>query len=274
MNLIRLLVAAVVLMMNLAWSQQKPAADARWISREWTNLDGKKITAEFLGVQDSKVVLKLPNGKVSLIPILNLSTGDNSFIRTNGFDYFAPWQAWPLDAGITMNYAEIKEEPGDRGAFIYTTPHFRFHCDVNLGTSLMKDLGRIFELTFHLHSKSPFGILAKPEKDLFEAKLFGSLDAYKKAGGPIQSAGVYLPKDRVFLAPLELMGVRPGPTGWRKITDDYDPSTIVHELTHMLTHDMLDNLPTWANEGYAEYISSIPVEAKAFQMSATEQKWI
>ncbi len=60
----------------------------------------EKITAEFLGVQNSKVVLKLPNGKVSFIPILNLSPGDNSFIRTNGFEYFAPWQAWPLDAGI------------------------------------------------------------------------------------------------------------------------------------------------------------------------------
>ncbi|MCP5547230.1 MAG: hypothetical protein H7A50_07645 [Akkermansiaceae bacterium] len=33
----------------------------------------------------------------------------------------------------------------------------------------------------------------------------------------------------------------------------------------MLTHDMLENLPTWANEGYAEYISRIPIESKSFR---------
>lgn len=61
-------------------------------------------------------------------------------------------------------------------------------------------------------------------------------------------------KDKVSLAPLDLMGVQPGPTGWRKGSQaDYDPSTMVHELTHMLTHDMLDILPLWVNEGYAEY---------------------
>ena len=59
------------------------------------------------------------------------------------------------------------------------------------------------------------------------------------------------------------MGMREADAGWRKVTDDYDPSTIIHELTHMLTHDMLVNLPIWANEAYAEYISNIPIKDTA-----------
>lgn len=235
------------------------------VAREWTNLEGRKITAVYLGVQGDKVALKLRDGKITLVPRAGLSAADNEFIRDHEIFYQPKWSGWPPDSGMIIRYPEVEEESvGDKGA-VYTTPHFRFHCDVNLGQVLMNDLARIFELTLHLHSKSPFGILAKPEKDRFEAKLMGKLDDYRAAGGPEHSAGVYLPREKVFLAPLELMGMKEGGAGWRKVADDYDPSTIVHELTHMLTHEMLDNLPTWANEGYAEYISSIIYKNRSFQ---------
>jgi hypothetical protein len=266
MKVFRWLTAFFMLSACGAWSQQQvPANDASQAAREWTNLDGRKIKAQFLGVQGSNVALKLQNGKISFVPSNSLSAEDNAFLRDHRYEYRAQWQAWPQDASIAIKYPEVKEEAGKNGEFVYTTPHFRFHSNVDLGAVLMKDLAREFELTLHLHSKSPFGILSKPEKDLFEAKLFGTLDSYTKAGGPPGTAGVYLIKERVFLAPLELMGMKPGSAGWRKISENFDLSTIVHELTHMLTHDMLANLPTWANEGYAEYISNIPSKSKAFQ---------
>ena len=211
------------------------------------------------------MALKLTGGKISFVPFASLSTADNAFVKANRLDYHEKWQAWPPNASEAMVALEVKEEAAEFGKFIYTTKNFRFTCDVNLGPVLMRDLARTFELTLQLHEKSPFGILAKPEKDRFEAKLFGRLDAYKAAGGPDQTAGVYIPKQKFFLAPLELMGARAGSAGWRKVSDDYDVSTIVHELTHMLTHEMLDNLPTWVNEGYAEYIASIPIQAKMFK---------
>jgi len=233
-------------------------------ARVWTNTGGKKINAEYLGIRGEDVALKLAGGKISFVSLASLSMADNAFVKANRLDYHEKWQAWPADASQTMVALDVQEEVADSG-YIYTTKNFRFKCDVNLGPVLMRDLARTFELTLQLHEKSPFGILAKPEKDRFEAKLFGKLDTYKSAGGPESTAGVYIPKQKVFLAPLELMGVRESSAGWRKISDEYDVSTIVHELTHMLTHELLDNLPTWMNEGYAEYIASIPIQAKMFK---------
>jgi hypothetical protein len=254
----------VVLISGSAWSDTS-GGQAGKNDRDWTNLDGKKIRAVYLGTREGDVALRLHDGKIVMVPVIKLSNDDNEFLKDNPLAYRPAWQAWPPDAGKMIQYPEVESESSDSNGVVYVTPRFRFHCDVNLSPSLMKDIARVFELTHHLHSKSPFGILAKPEKDLFEARLMGKLQDYRAAGGPMNSAGVYLSDKKIFLAPLELMGMKEADAGWRKVTDEYDPSTIIHELTHMLTHDMLVNLPTWANEAYAEYISNIPIKHKAFQ---------
>jgi hypothetical protein len=128
----------------------------------------------------------------------------------------------------------------------------------------MRDLARVFELTHRLHSISPLGNMATPENGLFDARLFGTTASYYQANGPMRSAGVYFPRKKLFMAPLDLMGVKEGPEGWHRAKEDYDLSTVVHELTHQLTHDMLESFPIWINEGYAEYISKIPLKHTAF----------
>jgi len=258
----------LIFVATASWGQQAPLSAAKPVVRQWTSSEGKALTAEYLGVQGVNVMLKLPDGKITPIPLFKLSDADNAFVKANSFKYYQAWQAWPTDAYMSIPAVEVKESPGDAGAFVYTTPHFRFRANVNLGSALMKDLARVFELTYQLHSKSPFGILAKPEDDLFEARLFGTQVQYREAGGPVSTSGVYILKDKKFLAPLDMMGVKAGSAGWRKASSaEYDPSTIVHELTHMLTHDMLDNLPIWVNEGYAEYIEFIPIESGSFKVS-------
>ncbi|MEO5915928.1 MAG: hypothetical protein ABIS50_16960 [Luteolibacter sp.] len=264
----RAILISLLLGSGLAWGQKPPIADPKSPPREWTSTDGRKITATYLGVQNASVALRLPGGKITFVPTSKFSAEDNAFVQANLFDYRAAWQAWPPESKEAMALVPVDEDKNDPkfpGAFIYKTPHFRFIADVNLGTALMKDLARVFELTYHLHSTSPLGTLAKPENNgLFDAKLFGKTESYHTAGGPESTAGVYLLKEKVFLAPLDLMGVREGSTGWRKDSNYYDLSTIIHELTHMLTHGMLDNLPTWVNEGYAEYVANIPMEKNAF----------
>lgn len=264
---------ALLLVADAGGAEPTPAGPAKPVVRQWTSTGGKALTAEYLGVQGVNVVLKLPDGKITPIPLFKLSEADNTFVSANSFTYQEPWQAWPAESHLAIPTVEVKESPGERGFFVYTTAHFRFRSDVNLGTTLMKDLARVFELTYQLHTKSPFGILAKPENNLFEARLFGNKNDYYTSGAPPRTAGVYILKDRQFLAPLDMMGVVPGSAGWRKASGAaYDPSTIVHELTHMLTHDMLNNLPTWMNEGYAEYIEYIPLEGWSFKVSKDKIK--
>jgi hypothetical protein len=75
-----------------AWSQQQVTAnDASQATREWTNLDGKKIKAQFLGFQGSKVALKLQSGKISFVPSASLSAEDNAFLRDHRLEFRARW---------------------------------------------------------------------------------------------------------------------------------------------------------------------------------------
>ena len=264
------LMLSLVLAGTPAWSQQQGSTTVESTVREWTNLNGRKFTADYLGIQGSNVVLKLTNGTVTQVPLLKPSTADNEFINLNPIEYHVPWQGWPKETAGPPMRAEVTEEPAGNGSFVYTTRNFEFHSDANLGTLHMADLAWVFELTYELHAKSPFGILTTTENKRFEARFFGTRGDYRRAGGSDESAGSYLPNERIFMAPLKLMGVRKGSAGWQKIRDDYNPFTVIHELTHMLTHDMLDNLPTWANEEYAEYIEHIPIEGKRFKTGPDE----
>lgn len=239
--------------------------------RAWTRTDGKSVTAQYLGVLNQNVYLKLADGRVVPCPLSSLSSEDGAFVKAHPMTYRANWQAWP--ASIPMISISVRGEPVPGGKVVYTTRKFRFSSDVDIGADLMKDLGRVFEMTYDLHSVSPFGILATPNNGFYQAELYGTAANYQKAGGPPKTAGVYKIKERVFLAPLDTMGVESGPKGWRKISKaDYNASTVVHELTHMLTHDMISCMPIWFNEGYAEYVSNIPIESCAFQTSQNKIK--
>ncbi|MBN8458471.1 MAG: hypothetical protein J0M04_11605 [Verrucomicrobia bacterium] len=239
---------------------------AKPVAREWTSSDGKKLVAEYLGVLDGSVYLGLTSGKTVPVALAKLSSGDQSFIAANPREFHRTWSGWPGELSATLSNQTVSEAAGTGGKFVYTTRHFRFETDVNLGRELTKDLACLFEATHALNSSSPFGILADPDDGYFRAELFGTLDAYRQNGGPVNTAGVYKIPQKRFLAPLELMGLVKGSDGWRTASRKAaDTTTIIHELTHMLSHDMLQPMPLWFSEGYAEYLSNIPVENNTFR---------
>ena len=127
--------------------------------RTWTNLQGKKLEAEFIRLDGQKAVLKRSGGQTVSIPLSQLSREDRDFIAeqekggalpSNTADnYHLPW---PRSVKCPDNFKveTIKEEPGE---YIYETPHFRFICDAKLGTGMIKRLGLLFEAT-HLANKT------------------------------------------------------------------------------------------------------------------------
>ena len=149
-------VFTLILGVGMGWGEQPPASPAKPVARQWTSTGGKARTAEYLGIQGVNVMLKLADGKITAIPLFKLSDADNAFVKANHFQYYEAWRAWPADAQMSISMVEVKESPRAAGTFVYTTRHFRFRSNVDLGTALMKDLARVFELTYHLHSKSPF----------------------------------------------------------------------------------------------------------------------
>jgi hypothetical protein len=215
-------------------------------------------------------MVRMVGGKVVPLPLAKLSLEDQNFVRDHPLKYQEPWKGWPEAVELAADLV-VKEMPQDKSNYVYETTHFRFKVDGNLGTPLMKELAQAFELSRALHQKSPFGLLAKPEGDRFEASLFGKSETYWARGGPQKSAGVYLSSNKTFLAPLDLMGVRVESSVWRRIPRSRcDTSTVIHELTHMLTHDMMVTLPLWFNEGYAEYIAGIPIKDNSFRTGSRE----
>lgn len=74
-------------------------------ARDWTNTDGKTITAELVSATDDTVVLKMENGREYTVALNTLSTADNEFANN--------WQA---------EQAAIAEAPMPKAETLMTTP--------------------------------------------------------------------------------------------------------------------------------------------------------
>ncbi len=96
MRNLRLWVAALIGSTCLGWSQPATTDVSKPIVREWTSVDGKKISAEYLGIQGDNVALKLQGGKLSMIPLVRLSAQDKTFTREHALAYHPAWQAFCL----------------------------------------------------------------------------------------------------------------------------------------------------------------------------------
>jgi len=250
------------------WSAsiQAGAAEEPDTIREWTSVDGKKLIASFLGTKDGSVYLRLASGKTVPVPVTKLSDADQVFLSSHPVDYRPAWNGWTGDVSATPSASAIRERSGGEGVYFYTTRRFQFETNANLGPLLTMDMGRLFELTYSLNSQAPLGIQSQPDGEFYQAKLCATLNQYLNEGAPKGSAGYYDIRNRRFFAPLELMGLTNGSAGWRKASQkDADLTTVIHELTHMLTHDTLQVMPLWFSEGYAEYVSNVPLEGAAFK---------
>lgn len=240
-------------------------------NREWTSADGRKLSATYLGMQEAEVYLKLPGGKTVSVPLTKLSAVDQKFLETHPKVYRPGWTGWSGDVTAASSAVAVEEQSNGGNSYVYSTRHFQFDTEVDLGTSLTADLGRLFELTYKLNTLAPLGIQAGPDGGTFRARLCATKDEYRKLGGPDGSVGYYDFKNRRIIAQLAPMGIVEGSSGWRKASSKHsDLSTIVYELTYMLTHDTLHELPPWFSKGYADYLSGIPFAGDAFKVDDRE----
>lgn len=220
--------------------------------RDWTSKDGRTISGKLVGLTADGAKLEMAGEKLMTVPVKLLSDEDATYARKAGAEMLPPWGGWPDELRMSLSDVKISvdKERSKDGLTYYLTPHFELKSEVELGSQVMLDVGRIFELTYRLMDASPWGIMASPEGGRFKAELYKTREGYIAAGAPAWSGGVYMGAKKVFMVPIESLGLKESSNGYRR-DDAFSLDTVVHEITHMLMADTIAYLPIAVTEGIA-----------------------
>jgi hypothetical protein len=238
--------------------------------RAWKTAEGTPFTATLVSFDGTTAVFRTPTGQAKT-ELTKLSPEDQSYLsdwlKRQPIKFTLPDVVGVETANLK---AEIVSEDATAEKFVYRTDHFEFESQGKLNTSLLREVARNFEATYELVKALPWGIVPRPEEGShFRARLLKDKSAYATAGGPPNSAGVYMRSRAQFLVPFESIGVKTVGKSYAK-DDDFDYSTMVHELTHQMMHASLQLLPQWVVEGTAEYTSTLPLRTGKFRVSAAK----
>ena len=180
---------------------------------------------------------------------------------------------WPRKVAVPED-TELQEQPLPPGktGHMYASNNFVYFSPVKLEPGARKTLVRLCECAFAANKAISEVIpVPRPSTDRGDRKfiitLHPTMEAYFAAGGPKDSAGVFLGAYRKGAYPLKETDIAmdqvmiPFPSlGFNKSgavqSEDINTHALVHELTHQ--QFLLNSLPIWANEGWAEYVGYVP----------------
>jgi len=185
-----------------------------------------------------------------------------------GKDNYA--DSWPSIVKMS-NKTEVTGSEKD-GNFIYTSPRFEFISDVRLSHSVVNQFSVLFEATAEYMKVLPISShKAQVTSKRHKIYLFENKETYFKNGGPLGSAGVYIPSKEIIMVPLTSLGVRKAGSGY--ILDrDKSNKTLPHEIAHIVTdpayyaHGSIG----WFSEGLAEYVGSTPYRGGIYNIRSVQ----
>lgn len=259
--------------------------------RTWTDVQNRKIEAELVRVNGADVTLKLKDGREIPYPLAKLSAEDQKYVQEN--PPAAPTTkptAKPAGADVsqTLNFSDpwperikFTEDPeivtvvedAEKKRFIYESANYRYTCDVRLAQSVVKGFAVMFEATYLYCRTLPLAINGGEKIDgKHQILLFEKFEDYVKAGGPPQSAGVFMGGRGIVMVPLDSLGVRPVGSSYM-LDRDKSSKTLPHELTHQLTPDVYFDSGSlgWFSEGIAEYVAVTPYRAGSFSVRGNQK---
>ena len=257
--------------------------------RSWTDIQDRKIEAGLLRVDEKTVVLKLKDGRELPYPLAKLSAADCKYVE----DYRARLGADKTldEAGKSLNFAapwpqlikfsedpEIHtvEENPEKKHFVYESANYRYVCDVRLAKSVVKGFAVLFEATYLYCRTLPLAFDGGTKVDgKFQILLFEKFEDYVKAGGPDETAGVFVGQSNAVLVPLTSLGVKPVGSSYM-LDRDKSSSTIPHELTHQLSPEgyFEKGAMGWFSEGIAEYVATTPYRSGIFNVRGNQKEII
>ena len=239
--------------------------------RAWKPAAGAPFQATLLSFDGTTAIFKMPNGQHVPANAEQLSAEDRAYlaewVKKQPIKFTMPDVVGVETAAIK---AEVVSEDATAEKFIYRTTNFEFESQGKFTQSLLREIARNFEATYELLKALPWNIAPHPPSGThFKARLFKNRAAYSAAGGPPNSGGYYSSKDECFFVPFESIGIKESGKSYTK-NDDFDSSTLVHELTHQMMHFWLNVLPQWIVEGTAEYTSNLPLKTGKFRVSSAK----
>ncbi len=180
---------------------------------------------------------------------------------------------WPRSVSVPKD-TEVQEMAGGApgAGFTYVSNNFAFVSSQKLQPEAQKTVARLCECAYAA-CKAISEVLPVPRSSAdrgekkFIVELQPGMEEYYAAGGPTNSAGVFLGAYRKTGAPLKEADIAidkvmiPFPSlgigrSGKVEREDIDTHALVHELTHQ--QFLLNSLPIWANEGWAEYVGYVP----------------
>jgi hypothetical protein len=230
-------------------------------SRTWTSHDGKTIEGKIVRAGAASVTVLVSSRRKTTIKLIRLSKEDRQFVKEWGelSAYFNLGYEPPRKLSSTVE-AGMRDGVFAKSGKKHETRNFRFESDVELSADVVKDFSRLFEATYLAVQSLPLGLApAAPKDGKYLVRLFGQRSDYHAAGGSPNAGGAYVLKDKVIIVPLVSLGLTSSKKGYQK-TANYDPATLIHETTHAITHQWLNVVPIWFNEGLAEWVAAIPYE--------------
>jgi hypothetical protein len=245
--------------------------------RSWTDRQNRTIEAAFVGVKGETVILKLKNGREVTYPLSKLSDADANYASKQSVaeksnaaappvNFDAPW---PDRIKFSEDPAIVTvEEDTENKRFIYESANYRYVSDVRLSKSVVKGFAVMFEATYLFCRTLPLAIDGGQQTDgKLLIRLFEKHEDYVEAGGPQESAGVFMGGKAMVLVPLTSLGVRSVGSGYM-FDRDKSSKTLPHELTHQLTPDPYFSPGSmgWFTEGIAEYVAVTPYRSGSFSV--------
>ena len=180
---------------------------------------------------------------------------------------------WPRSVSVPKD-TEVQEMAGGApgAGFTYVSNNFAFVSMQKLQPEAQKTVARLCECAYAA-CKAISEVLPVPRSSAdrgekkFIVELQPGMEEYYAAGGPTNSAGVFLGAYRKTGGPLKEADIAidkvmiPFPSlgigrSGKVEREDIDTHALVHELTHQ--QFLLNSLPIWANEGWAEYVGYVP----------------
>jgi len=234
-------------------------------ARTWTNTLGRTFDAEFVRLDGNSAIFVLPNGRHFSMPVAELGPEDQARLSGGGraprnevvaASFGSPWpREVRLDGPVG---GKIVSEDKAAGRYIYESPGYRFTSDSRLTDDALRNFAVMFEATRKYSRGLPISLGGAAQGGgRLDILLFGTRQAYARAGGPPNSAGVF--SRGVVLVPMESLGLKDVGTGFSLDVRRHN-KVLVHELAHQLTPEayFASGSIGWFSEGLAEYIAITP----------------